>query len=222
METILNLEPILRFLEDLSQHNNKAWFDQNRPAYETARDTFERFVSDLIDELKAFDNLQGVSARDCIFRINRDLRFSKDKTPYKTNLSASIAPGGRKSARLGYYVSIAPQGQSLVAGGLHMPTTQQLTRFRHAIDRDAAAFKEIIQAEDFMEAFGAVQGERLKTAPQGYDRAHPDIELLQLKQATVLHYFTDNEVIGRAFLGQVVSVCRAMKPFVDYLNDIME
>ncbi len=222
METILNLEPILRFLEELNQHNYKAWFDQNRAAYETPRDTFEQFVDTLIDELRDSDHLQGLSARDCIFRINRDIRFTKDKSPYKTNLSATIAPGGRKSTRLGYYVSIAPHGQSLAAGGLHMPTSEQLARFRQAIDRDAATFKEITQGSAFMQTFGALEGEKLKTAPQGYDREHPDIELLKLKQITVVHNFTDNEVVGRAFPGQVVSVCRAMKPFLDNLNAILD
>ena len=221
METPLNLRPILSFLEDLSTHNNKVWFDENRPAYETARDTFEQFVDVLIDHLRASDQLQGVSAKDCVARINRDIRFSKDKSPYKTNFGATIAPGGRKATRLGYHISLAPQAQSLVAGGLYMPTPEQLACFREAIDKQAEVFKKLTRAKAFVEAFGAIEGERLKTAPQGYDRAHPEIELLQLKQVVVVHHFSDTEVLAHDFPGQVVAVCRAMKPFLDYLNGIL-
>src|SRR5262245_37950215 len=142
METTINLRPVLGFLDDLSRHNNKAWFDKNRPTYEAARETFERFINQLIDELRASDHLQGLSAKECVSRINRDIRFSKDKSPYKTNLSAMIAPGGRKATRLGYHIALGPQ-HSLVAGGLYMPTPEQLTRFRQAIDKNAARFKKL-------------------------------------------------------------------------------
>ena len=200
MKTTLNLGPTLSFLDDLSHHNNKAWFDQNRSAYEQVRDTFAQFVDALIDELRTANHLQDLSAKDCVFRINRDIRFSKDKSPYKTNLAATIAPGGRKATRLGYYISVGPQQQSLVAGGLYMPTPEQLTRFRQAIDTDAAGFKKVTRAKAFVESFGGIEGERLKTAPQGYDRAHPDLALLQLKQVTVVHHFSDKEVRARILL----------------------
>ena len=222
METTLNLGPILSFLDDLSKHNNKAWFDKNRPAYEDARGTFERFINYLIDELRASDHLQGLSAKECVSRINRDIRFSKDKSPYKTNLGATIAPGGRKATRLGCHISVGPQGQSLVAGGLYMPTPEQLTRFRQAIDKEAAGFKKITRAKAFVEYLGTIEGEKLKTAPQGYDRAHPEIELLQLKQVTVVHHFSDKEVLARDFPSQALTVCRAMKPFLDYLNGVLQ
>src|SRR5436190_14956880 len=154
METTINLRPILSFLDDLSRHNNKAWFDKNRPAYEEARETFEQFINRLIDELRAADHLQGLSAKECVSRINRDIRFSKDKSPYKTNLRALIAPGGRKATRLGYHISLGSQKHSLVAGGLYMPTPEQLSRFRQAIDADAAKFKKITRAKAFVEQFG--------------------------------------------------------------------
>jgi uncharacterized protein (TIGR02453 family) len=222
METSLNLKPILTFLDGLRSHNDKAWFDQNRPAYEDKRKTFEQFIDHLIDEFRDSDHLQGLSSKDCIFRINRDVRFSKDKSPYKTNFAAVIGPGGRKETHQGYYISIEPQGRSMAAGGLYMPNPEQLTRFRQAIDRNAAGFKKITRAQAFIEYFGAVEGERLKTAPQGYDRAHPEIELLQLKQVTVVHHFTDKEIVARDFHTQVVTVFRAMKPFLNYIDDILQ
>ncbi len=222
MPATLNLEPILSFLDELSNNNNKPWFDAHRPAYETARKTFEQFIDGLIDEFRVPDDLQSLSARDCIARIYRDIRFSRDKSPYKTNLAANIAPGGWKATRLGYYISIGPQGQSMVAGGLHEPTPEQLERFRQAISQDAAAFKQLTHARAFVAAFGAVEGDRLKTAPKGYDRAHPEIELLRLKQITAVHQFTQPEVLDRDFAGRVVTICRAMKPFLGYLNGFVE
>ncbi len=127
MPTSLNLAPVLGFLDELSRNNNKAWFDQHRPAYESARLTFMQLIDSLIDELRESDHLGGLSARDCVARIYRDIRFSRDKSPYKTNMGAIIAPGGWRSQPLGYYISIQPQGQSMVAGGLHSPTPEQLT-----------------------------------------------------------------------------------------------
>jgi uncharacterized protein (TIGR02453 family) len=222
MPSALNLKPVLSFLGELGQHNQKTWFDEHRPAYNAAREVFLQFIEGLIDELRASDNLQGLSAKDCVARIYRDIRFSKDKSPYKTNMAAMIAPGGWMTNGRGYYISIEPRGQSLVAGGLYNPTPQELNRFRQAIDNDAATFKALTRARDFADAFGAVEGERLKTAPKGYDREHPEIGLLQLKQITAMHRFSEEEVLSSDFTDRVVAVCRAMKPFLDYLNGVLQ
>jgi uncharacterized protein (TIGR02453 family) len=216
-----NIEPIFNFLDELARHNDKAWFNEHRPAYDTARSMFEQFIDGIIGELRESDHLQGLSARDCIARIYRDIRFSKDKSPYKINMGAMIAPGGWGASWLGYYISIQPHGQSMVAGGLYNPAPEQLNRFRQVIDQDASGFKEIIGARCFVDAFGAVEGERLKTAPQGYDRAHPNIELLQLKQITAVHRFSDEEVLAGDFARQVVNHCQTLKPFLDYLADVL-
>ena len=217
----VNLEPVLTFLNDISNHNNKTWFDQNRQAYETAKAEFERFVDLLIDEFRVPDDLQDLSAKDCVSRIYRDIRFSKDKSPYKTNMWATIAPGGKKATRMGYHFAIQPQGRSMIASGMWEPSTEQLIRFRQAIDHNAAEFKHIISDKAFLEYFGGIEGEKLKTAPQGYDRAHPEIELLQYKQILVSHRFTDEQVLADDFLEQVAAGCRMLRPIVDYLNDIL-
>jgi uncharacterized protein (TIGR02453 family) len=222
MSPVFNFTAILNFLDELSRHNSRDWFEKNRPAYESARGTFEEFIDHLIDIFRTPDDLQGLSARECVTRIHRDLRFSKDKTPYNTSFSAIIAPGGKKSSLQGYYVSIAPRGRTLIAGGLHMPTPEQLGRFRQAINRDATSFKVITGKKAFIQQFGKIAGERLKTAPKGYDRAHPEIELLQLKEVTVLHYFTDQEVLAGDFPEKAVASCRAMRPFLDYLNEVLQ
>ena len=221
MPATFNLLPILNFLDNLAQNNAKAWFDAHRADYDSARGVFEGFIDYLIDELRTSDNLQGLSVRDCIFRFYRDLRFSRDKSPYHTNFSAIIGPGGRKALEQGYYISIEPHGRSMIAGGLHMPTPQQLDRFRQAIDRHAATFKRITGDPAFVEQFGKIDGERLKTAPKGYDRAHPEIELLQLKEVVAIHQLTDLEVLAGDFADKVLVVCRAMKPFLNYLDEVI-
>jgi uncharacterized protein (TIGR02453 family) len=222
MPAKFNFLPILNFLDNLAQNNEKTWFDSHRAEYESAREIFNPFVDYLIDELRASDNLEGLSSKNCVSRIYRDIRFSRDKSPYHTNFSAIIAPGGRKSVTQGYYVSLQPHDQSLVAGGLYMPSPEQLVRFREAIDQHAGEFKAITGNPAFVEQFGAVEGERLKTAPKGYDRAHPEIELLQLKQVTVLHHFPDRQVLAGKFPEKTLTACRVMKPFVDYLNEVIQ
>jgi uncharacterized protein (TIGR02453 family) len=217
----LDLQPALQFLDELDKNNNKAWFEENRPAYEDARDRFARLVDYLIDEVRPYDDLQSLRAKDCIFRIYRDVRFSRDKTPYKTNLGALVAPGGRKAVRMGYYFQITPHGGSMVAGGLHMPTSDQLRSFRQAIDTNPSQFKKLLEVGEFVNAFGGIQGEKLQTVPRGYDRAHPDIELLKLKQITVMHAFPDQEVVAPGFPDQVVALWRVMKPFLDYLDRLL-
>ena len=217
MKTDIDLTPTLDFLDELRVHNDKAWFDQNRPAYEAARATFERFIDAIIDEFRAADQLHELTAKDCIFRMNRDVRFSKDKSPYKTNFGALIGPGGRKSMQEGYYISIEPRGQSLIAGGWYMPQGPQLAKFRKAIDRDASELKKIMRAKAFVQHFGTLEGEKLKTAPQGYDREHPEIELLRLKQITVMEHLSDEAVLAPDFPRRTVAACRAMRPFLNYL-----
>jgi uncharacterized protein (TIGR02453 family) len=217
----INLEPVLAYLNDLSNHNDKTWFEQNRQVYEAARNEFLRFTDAIIDEFRVVDDLQDLTAKDCISRIYRDLRFSKDKTPYHTNMWATIAPGGKHTKLLGYHVAIQPQGGSMLAGGLYEPTTEQITRFRQAIDRNSLRFKLIIHDQDLLDYFGGIEGERLKTAPQGYDRSNPEIELLQLKQVVVIRYFTDEQVLADGFLAQLIKGCQAMRPFLDYLDEML-
>jgi len=215
-----NFNQVLTFLDDLDHNNFKAWFDSHRPAYEEVRDTYSAFINDLINELRESDHLQDLSAKECILRINRDIRFTRDKSPYNTSFSAMIAPGGRKSGWQGYYISIGPRDRSMAAGGLYMPTSEQLNTFRRVVDQGASEFKEITGAQAFIEQFGQIEGERLKTAPQGYPRDHSEIGLLQLKQVTAVHRFPDRAVLAPDFVEAVLNACRAMKPFLDFMNGL--
>ena len=215
----MTLQPALQFLAQLERNNNKAWFEENRPAYDAARAAVEDFLEAVIDALRNTDPLGDLTAKQCLMRIHRDIRFSRDKSPYNTAISASIAPGGRKSGKMGYYISVGPQDRSIVAGGLYSPTPEQLARFRKAIESDASELRAIARAKAFVEHFGQIAGEKLKTAPKGYERTHPEIDLLQLKQAIVIRHFTDAEIVKPDFPEHVVAACKAMKPFVTWLDE---
>lgn len=220
MKKSVNLQPALAFLRDLRDNNNKAWFDANRARYEQAKAALEEFVQLLIAEIDRFDKLGILSAKECIFRINRDVRFSKDKTPYKTNMGALMAPGGKKSARQGYYFHLAPNDESFLAGGLYMPPPEPLAQFRQAIDRDAAPFKKIIRAKKFVKYFGTLDGTKLATAPKGYPRDHPEIELLKLKDVTVARRLSDQEVLSANIVADAARGYRLMMPFLKYLDSV--
>jgi len=218
----VDLKPVLDFLSDLKRHNNKAWFEEHRAAYDIARTHFENFVDQLISAYSRVDDLGGITAKDCIMRIYRDTRFSKDKSPYKTNMGATIAPGGKKSSSLGYHLHMQPHDETLIAGGLYLPSPEQLARFRMAIDRDATPFKAITEDKEFKKYFGRPEGEKVKTVPQGYTRDHPEIELLRFKQVVVVHRLSDEMVLSPGFGTHVSRTFTAMKPFLDYLNAILK
>jgi uncharacterized protein (TIGR02453 family) len=216
-----DLKPIFKFLSGLEKNNNKPWFEKNRASYETAKGLFEKLVDDLILDYAPVEDMAGVNAKDCVMRIYRDIRFSKDKTPYKTNMAASIGPGGKKSSRLSYYLHLAPYDESMIAGGLHSPETAQLTKFRDSIARTPRPLKAIINNKDFNHYFGTLEGEKLKTVPQGYARDHPEIELLRMKEVIVVHHLTDEMVLSAKFRSHVIDTFTVMKPFLDYLNSVI-
>jgi uncharacterized protein (TIGR02453 family) len=159
-----------------------------------------------------------LEAKDCVFRINRDIRFSNDKTPYKTNLGASISPGGKKSLSAGYYFHLQP-GASFLAGGMWQPPAPQLSAVRQEIDYNTPEFKKIINNKDFKKYFGALSDEdKVKTAPKGYDKTHPEIEILKLKSFIVVHDLKDKEVLSKDFLQHATAVFKALHPLDLFLR----
>lgn len=217
MTTGFDLRPVLKFVAALKRNNHREWFQAHRADFEVARTQFENYVAALIAELSRTEPLAGLSPRDCIFRLNRDLRFTKDKTPYKPYMSAYIAPGGRKSRRMGYYVHLEP-GNAMLAGGLHEPEPQQLAAWRAAIHRNPRPLKKIIAGAAFRRYFGEVQGERLKTVPRGYPKDHPEADLLRLKSVTVIRHIAEADVASPAFLSESLATFRAIRPFLRYLE----
>jgi uncharacterized protein (TIGR02453 family) len=210
----------LGFLRQLSENNHRDWFAVHRSEYEAAKSGWEKFVAALITEIGRFDEVSGLTAKDCIFRINRDVRFSKDKSPYKINFAAAVGRGGRQSKFLDYYLHLEP-GKSFLGGGVYAPTGEELAKIRQEIHYNLPEIKKIIEEPRFTAYFGQVQGSRLKTTPKGYDRTDPDIEWLRLQQFFFMHPFTDAEVVAPDFLTNVVEGCVILKPLLDFFNYIL-
>lgn len=210
---------ILGFLKKLKRNNKKTWFDAHRDDYAMAKMSFENFVGDLIGDMTVVDpSLASLQPKDCIFRIFRDTRFSKDKTPYKTNFGAFLASGGRKSSGAGYYIHIEP-GASMLGGGLYMPPSDILLKMRNYVAEEADGLKKIIKAPVFKKYFNALQPEKLKTMPKGFPASHPHAEWLKYTSYVVLHKISDKELSNPRFEEHVIKGFKAMKPLCDFIND---
>lgn len=208
----------LDFLADLVQHNNRDWFHANRSRYDAAKAELCSVVERVLTSMSAFEPLANTAAKDCIFRINRDIRFTKDKAPYKSNLAFAIGPGGRHSGRIDYYVHIQPGNQSFLGGGMWQPTPANLAKFRQEVDYNVAELKDIIEADAFRMYFPEISGEVMKTTPKGYSADHPEIELLRRKELFFIHRYTDKKVLKANFADEIVRGSQILKPYCDLLN----
>ncbi len=216
-----NLQVTLDYLLDLRFNNNKPWFDENRKRYEQAQANFEALTADIIRQFGSVEDLGDTTVKQCLFRINRDIRFTKDKSPYKSHMAAHIGKGGRKGSGRSYYVHIEPGG-SFIATGAYAPSPEQLKRIRAVIAADGGKkLKAILSSKAFKQYFGTMQGEALKTAPKGYDADHPAIDLLKHKGFIALHKLDDEDVLKDDLAAKVVIVCKALKPFEDYFHTIL-
>ncbi len=212
-----------RFLQQLRVNNDKVWFDANRSLYSKLRKEFEDFLEIVIAEISQFDReASQTTAKASIFRINRDIRFSNDKLPYKTNFGAFIAKGGRKGINSGYYIHIEP-GECFLAGGIYMPSAPMLKAIREEIFENTDVFKEIIHSPDFVKHFGdRIGDEKLKSAPRGFPKDFPDMDYLKYKSYTVLKSEPDSIYQSPGFIKEVKAVFRAMAPFNQFLNRAVE
>jgi len=212
---------IFDFLVQLCINNNREWFDDNRSWYKQVKGEMEDVVGEIIHDLQKMDpSLHDVTPKNSIFRIFRDVRFSNDKTPYKTNMGAFMVPGGRKNPKAGYYIHIEPDN-SFLAGGIYMPPSPVLKQLRTGIYENIDEYKSIITNAAFIEMFGSVEGDSLKTAPKGFPKDFPDVDLIKLKSYNVLHKITDEEVLDPEFKSKTIDVFRAMKPFNQFLNSLL-
>ncbi len=210
----------LKFLKDLNAHNNKAWFDEHRHQFEIVKSDFYLFVESLIAAVAKFDAPIGqLSVKACVFRINRDVRFSKNKTPYKTNLSCYLNNAGKKGLGAGYYLHIEP-GKSMAAGGIWMPETGVLSGIRQEIDYNFTDWKKIIEHKHFRKTFteGVKTNDRLVRPPKGYDEDNEAIAFLKMKSFIVSKPFTDSELQNNNFVKEVAKTFNCMKPMIDFLN----
>jgi len=213
---------IIKFLKELRENNSRDWFKANKPYFEDAKQEFKEMVEYLIPTLAVTNpRLSNLEAKDAIFRIYRDVRFGKDKSPYKISMGAIIAPGGRKSQMAGHYFHIEPDG-SFLAGGSYGPPSDRLKGIRSEIYYNNAEFNSIISDPDFIKYFGEIEGSKLKRPPIGFPKEFEDIELLKFKDYTVFHRLSDEEVQNPDFLSSAVSIFEKMNPFNEFLNRALD
>lgn len=208
------------FLEAVAINNNREWFQGNKSRYEDARANVIDFTGSVIQGLSAFDPLikSDINPKDCVLRIYRDIRFSKDKTPYKNHIGIGISPHGRNFKGPGYYIHIHPES-SFITAGSWMPESDLLKAIRQEIDYNSAEFHSIITAPDFIKLFGDLDREdSLKTTPKGYDAGHPDIRYLKLKSFTASHDVRRSVLAGKDSVDYTVNVLGALKPFMQFLR----
>jgi uncharacterized protein (TIGR02453 family) len=215
----------LQFLKQLKKNNTKEWFDANRKKYEAARSDFTSLVQSVIDEFcKTDTTLSSLAAKDCMFRINRDIRFSKDKSPYKTNFGASINTGGKKSFKAGYYLHIEP-GKSFVGGGVYDPFPDVLKKVRQEVDYNFDEFNKIINNKNFKAVYAkglSKDGElSLSRPPKGYDENNPAIEFLKLKSFIAIAPLTDEQLTDKKFRSAIIKSFEALQPLIVFLNNAL-
>lgn len=212
----------LHFLIDLSLNNHKTWFEDNRKAYEAARADFTEFIQDVIDTFGKTDPaIRNIRAKDCLFRINRDVRFSKNKNPYKNNFGASINAGGRKSMdQAGYYFHLEPDN-SFTGGGLYDPSPEKLLQIRQKIQSDHSNFKKILGTPSFRTVYGDLSRDdhyTLKRVPKGFDQQDPAAEYLKLKSYIGMIRVEDDTLVSKDLKTKTVNAFKALQPVVDFIN----
>lgn len=207
------------FLKALKKNNDRDWFNANKDYYLRELQPIERFADELLSELNKHDVIETPSGKKSLHRIYRDIRFSKEKTPYKTNWSGSFRRA-TKQRRGGYYFHIEP-GNSFIAGGFWGPNPEDLKRIREDISYDPLPLRKILKNKNFITMFSTLQGEQIKTTPKGFDPNDPAIDLLRYKQFLVIRNFTDKEVLNPHFSKEVVKTFLGMRPFFDYMSEVL-
>ena len=215
----------IKFLKDLNKNNDKTWFDKHRPVYEDAKADFAAFVDTIISKHgKKDEGIKDLKAKDCMFRINRDVRFAKDKSPYKNNFGASISRGGKKSAFAGYYFHLQP-GESFVGGGVWMPMPPDLKRLRQETDYCFDEFKKIINAKKFKAIYADLVKDSdtsLVKIPQGFEKDNPAADYLKLKSFIAIKKLDDAVLTSKDLVKTTLEAFEALQPLLAFLNRAME
>ncbi len=216
------MQEVLKFLSELKENNNKEWFDLNRKRYEESRKKVI-FLTELINqEIAKFDPEIGIQdPKNCVFRIFRDVRFATDKTPYKTNMGSFIAKGGRKSISAGYYLHIEP-GISFVGGGSYCPPADALKAFRTEIFDHPDEFKALIRNDKFLKVFPEMYDDKLKTAPKGFPKDFPEIDLLKYKSFAFTSKLDDAVVTSDAYVDKIMAAMKELYPVNRFLNTAID
>lgn len=207
------------FLKAIKKNNSRDWFEQNKDQYTASHEDMIDFAEDLMADFSKHDNLVPMTGKKSLFRIYRDVRFSKNKAPYKSHWSGSMKRD-TPWLRGGYYYHVEP-GNSMIACGFWGPEKDDLRLIRDNLALDADPLRKIIASKKFTEAWGSLEGEQLKTAPKGFPKDHPNIDLLRYKQFVVSKRFTDKEVMQEDFKNVIIDSFRAIRPFLDYMSEIL-
>jgi len=209
------MKKTFEFLKHLEKNNNREWFTQHKSEYDSVVKENKVFFNRIYTELQEYDNLKGIH----IFRIYRDVRFSKDPTPYKTNFGVGYSRS-KPLLRGGYYIHLEPNN-SFVGGGFWGPEAKDLLRIRKEFELNTTEIEKITSDETFIQYFGEIKGDAVKTAPRGFDKNHPAIDLIRKKQFVVMRKFTDKEVLSDSFQKEAVLTLLAMRPFFDYMSEVL-
>jgi uncharacterized protein (TIGR02453 family) len=216
----------LQFLKKLDKNNNKAWFDENRKQYEAAKLDFANLTGQVITQFgKKEPSIALLQPKECVFRINRDVRFSKNKAPYKNNMGASIKAGGKKSLVAGYYIHLEPGGKSFVGGGLYMPDARIVGKIRQEIDYNYAEFIKIVQNKKFVAQYGGLdfsEGMSLVREPKGYEKENPAIAYLKLKSWVATAPLSDTALQDKNLATQLTKAFEYLQPLISFLNEALE
>lgn len=210
----------IKFLKELEINNSRPWFEEHRNMYEATKADFETLVSNLIPAVATFDEPIGtLQVKDCTFRINRDVRFSKNKSPYKNNMGADLSLGGKKASVAGYYFHFQP-GKSFAGGGFYMPSPAELAKVRQELDYGFEEWQTIINNKVFKKYFpDGVDGiDTLVRPPKGYDENNPAIKYLKMKSFFVSQPFTDEALQSKTLVKDITAAFKTMKPMIDFLN----
>lgn len=210
---------VFSFLEDLKENNHREWFQNNKTRYQEQYNYALQFADELLLRMKQIDTIETISGKKSLFRINKDVRFSKDKSPYKTNIGGALTRA-TKHLRGGYYFHIEP-GNCFLGGGFWAPSPEDLKHIRLQIAADPGPLQQILSSKEFIATFGQLEGEQLKSAPKGFSKDHPAIDLINYKQFLLIKKLTDEEVQSKQYLETVVSTFQAMRPFFDYMSEIL-
>ena len=207
------------FLKAIKKNNNRDWFNTQKETYLIELAHLEQFANALLSKMNKHDVIETPSGKKSLHRIYRDTRFSKEKTPYKTNWSGGFSRAG-KQRRGGYYYHLEP-GSSFVAGRFWGPNPEDLKRIREELTYDATPLRKILKSKPFKNTFGTLLGEQVKTTPKGFDANNPAIDLLRYKQFLVKKSFSDNEVFDKHFVEKAAQTFRSMRPFFDYMSEVL-
>ncbi|MGB5821393.1 MAG: DUF2461 domain-containing protein, partial [Saonia sp.] len=215
METAVITKDTLLFLKKLDKNNNREWFTEHKKEFKDHETKAKAFYENLKERLMAHDDIEKLK----MFRIYRDVRFSKDKTPYKAHFAASFSRAGAR-LRGGYYLRIKPN-ETFIATGFWDPNKEDLFRIRKEFEQDASEMREVINEKGFKKIWGELEGDAVKTAPKGFDKEHPSIDLIKRKQFIFVRNFTDKQVLSTDFMKEVDHSFKAIRPYFDLMSDIL-